>query len=135
MALGNFQLDIQRFVAKANGNIDLVIRKIALDLFSRVILKSPVDTGRFKGNWQVAIGSIPSGTLELSDKDGGATIAQVTAETLGLKAGDVITLVNNLDYARSLEYGHSKQAPAGMVRTTVQEYGAVVAQAANEVPK
>lgn len=155
MALGTFTLDIQRFVDKANGNLDLVVRKIALDLFLRVIEKSPVDTGRFKSNWQVAIGSIPNGTIELS-KDvshnehgkerelgkeargsfaGTASISRVQAEVLGLKAGDVIYLVNNLAYSRALEYGHSKQAPSGMVRTTVQEFGAVAAQAVNEVPK
>jgi len=133
VAFGNFTLDIQKFVDKANGNIDLVIKKIALDLFRRVIMKSPVDTGRFKGNWQIAIGAIPSGTLDLTDPSGSATISRVTATALGLKAGDVITLVNNLSYANRLEYGYSKQAPAGMVRTTVQEYPQVVTMAANEV--
>lgn len=135
MALGNFELDIQRFVAKAKGNIDLVVRKIALDLFRRVIMKSPVDTGRFKGNWQVAIGSIPAGVLAIDDKSGSATISKMTAAVLGLKAGQVIYLVNNLAYARKLEYGHSKQAPAGVVRTTLQEFPQVVSKAANEVPK
>lgn len=125
-----FSAQVAAFCAKAKGNADLVVRKIALDMFSRVIMKSPVDTGRFKGNWQVAIGSIPSGTLEIADKDGTATIAKVTAETLGVKAGDVIYLVNNLAYARPLEYGHSKQAPNGMVRLTIAEYGPVVSQAA-----
>lgn len=132
---GTFELDIARFVAKAKGNIDLVVRKVALDLFKRVIMKSPVDTGRFRGNWQVAIESIPAGTLALDDKGGTATIARVTAETLGLKAGQIIYLVNNLPYAIGLEYGHSKQAPSGMVRLSVLEYGAVVTKAANEVPK
>lgn len=122
----SFVLDIQRFVDKANGNLDLVVRKVALDLFKRVIMKSPVDTGRFRGNWQVAIGGIPAGTLALNDKAGTATIAKVTAATMGLRAGQVITLVNNLAYANALEYGHSKQAPNGMVRLTVTEYGAVV---------
>lgn len=133
MALGSFTLDIQRFVDKAKGNINLVVRKVALDLFSRVIEKSPVDTGRFKGNWQVAIGSIPAGTLELNDKDGSATISRVTAETLNLSAGQIIYLVNNLAYARRLEFGYSKQAPAGMVRITVTEYGAIVTDAVSEV--
>lgn len=133
MADNSFTLDIDRFVKKAKGNLNLVVRKVALDLFRRVIMKSPVDTGRFKGNWQVAIGSIPGGTLRVDDKDGTATISRVTATTLGLKAGDVITLVNNLPYARPLEYGHSKQAPAGMVRLSAMEYGAVVSKAAGEV--
>lgn len=130
-----FELDISKFVAKAKGNIDLVIRKIALDLFTRVIMKTPVKSGRARGNWQVAIESIPSGTLAIDDKAGTATLSKVTATTLGLKAGQTITLVNNLSYARKLEFGHSKQAPSGMVRTTLQEYGAVVTKAAVEVPK
>lgn len=125
-----FTLDIQRFVDKAKGKVDLVVRKVALDLFKRVIMKSPVRRGRFKGNWQVQIGSIPSGTIEVDDKDGSATIAKVAAEVLNLKAGDTIYLVNNLAYARKLEYGWSKQAPSGMVRISVQEYGAIVKQAA-----
>lgn len=135
MAMGSFELDISRFVEKANGNIDLVLRKISLDIFRRVIMKSPVDTGRFKGNWQVAIGTMPAGVLEIDDKSGTATIAKVTAVTLGLEAGQVIYLVNNLIYARPLEYGHSKQAPGGMVRITVQEFQGVANRAAGEVNK
>lgn len=135
MPLGSFTLDIQRFVDKANGNIDLVVRKIALDLFTRIVLKSPVDTGRFRGNWQVGIGAIPAGTLELNDKAGTATISRVTAATLGVSAGQTIYLINNLSYARRLEYGWSKQAPEGMVRKSVAEYPQVVRAAASEVSK
>lgn len=130
-----FELQVAAFVAKAKGNVDLVVRRVALDLFKRVIVKSPVDTGRFKGNWQVAIGAIPAGTLEIDDKAGTATIARMTATALNLKAGEIIYLVNNLEYARALEYGHSKQAPGGMVRITVAEFNAAVNKAASEVPK
>jgi hypothetical protein len=130
-----FTAQIGAFVEKAKGNMDLVVRKIALDMFSRVIQKSPVDTGRFKGNWQVAIGSIPAGTLKLDDKTGTATMAKVTAATLQLEAGQVIYLVNNLPYAQALEYGHSKQAPSGMVRLTIAEFNAAVERAAQSVPK
>lgn len=130
-----FAAQIADFVAKAKGNADLVVRKVALEMFSRVITKSPVDTGRFRGNWQVAIGSIPGGTLVLDDKAGTATIARVTAVALGLKAGEVIYLVNNLAYALPLEYGHSKQAPSGMVRLTIAEFQGVVTAAAASLPK
>lgn len=134
MSIGSFELNIQQFVDKAKGNIDLVLRKISLDMFSRVIMKSPVDTGRFRANWQVTINSILSGTISAVDKSGGATLSRVSATTLGMKAGDTITLVNNLSYARGLEYGRSKQAPNGMVRITLQEFGAVVTAAAGSVP-
>lgn len=135
MTLGNFELDIRRFVAKANGNTDLVIRKVALDLFKRVIMKTPVDSGRAKGSWTVAIGSIPADTIELEDKGGTATIARAAATVLGLKAGDIIYCVSSLAYIRRLEFGYSKQAPAGMVRISAAEYPGVVRQAAASVPK
>lgn len=130
-----FELDISRFVEKAKGNVDLVFRKISIEVFKRVILKSPVLTGRFRANWQVAIGSVPAGTLQIDDKAGTATIAKVTATALQVQAGQIITLVNNLAYALPLEYGHSKQAPNGMVRLTVLEFGGIVNKAANELPK
>lgn len=132
---GTFDVDIQRFVTKAKGNIDLVHRKVAIDLFRRVIMKSPVDLGTFKSNWQCAIGSIPSGVLNTVDKSGTATIARMSAVAATFKVGQVIYLVNNLAYARPLEYGHSKQAPGGMVRLSVAEFGAVIRKAASEVPK
>jgi hypothetical protein len=135
MSLGNFELDISRFVEKAKGNVDIVIRKVSLDLFKRVIITSPVRTGRFKSNWQVAIGSIPGGVYETFDGRGSATIAKATAATLNAKAGDIIYLVNNLHYASRLEYGYSKQAPGGMVRIAVLEYSGVVNKAAGEVNK
>lgn len=122
-----------QWVTKTERKMDTAVRKIALELFSRVILKSPVDTGRFRANWQVAVGSIPSGTLELDDRSGTATISKATAGTAGVKAGDVIYLVNNLPYAQRLEDGYSQQAPAGMVGLTVQEFQRVVRQIGAEL--
>lgn len=124
-----------QWVTKTEHKMDLAVRKIALELFSRVILKSPVDTGRFRANWQVAIGSIPSGTLELDDRSGTATISKATATTAGVKAGDVIYLVNNLPYAQRLEDGYSGQAPAGMVGLTVQEFQRIAQQIGFELVK
>ena len=99
-----------------------------------------LDAGMYQGNMHVCLrgagrlagGFLATGTLKLDDKAGTATIARVTAETLKLKAGEVIYLVNNLEYARALEYGHSKQAPKGMVRITVAEFPQVVRKAAQE---
>lgn len=107
---------VSAFVRKTEAKIETAHRKIALDAFTRVILRSPVDTGRFRGNWQVSIGSVPSGTLELDDKEGTVVIGKVQAEALNIKAGDSIYLVNNLPYAIPLELGHSNQAPGGMIR-------------------
>lgn len=133
MAVESFSLQIEKWTEETQKRVTLAVRKIALDVFERIILKSPVDTGRFRGNWQVQIGSIPTGTLEIDDKSGQVTLAKAQAEVLGVKAGDTIFLINNLPYAQRLEYGWSNQAPEGMVRTTVAEYQPIVDQVVREI--
>jgi len=113
---------MQRWADESEEKLALAVQKISLEMFSRVILRSPVDTGRFRANWQVAIGRVPSGTLQLEDPSGRATISEAQATALRVKPGDTIALVNNLPYAQRLEDGWSSQAPAGMVGLTVQDF-------------
>ena len=126
--MAGFADQVRAWERKTERKMDLAVRKIALEMFRRIILKSPVDTGRFRGNWQIAIGSVPDGTLELDDKTGTATIAKGAAIALGMNAGDIVYFANNLPYARRLEEGYSQQAPAGMVALTVQEFQSIVRQ-------
>lgn len=135
---GTFELDISKFVEKAKGNVDQVIRRAALDIFRRVVIKSPVDTGRFKSNWQVAINSVPTGLAPGSEPGKEKYNTEVAFERIntGLllaKSGDVLWLVNNLSYARRLEYGWSDQAPKGMVRLTILEWNNAVSKAAQSM--
>lgn len=111
----------------------MAVQKISLEMFSRVILRSPVDTGRFRANWQVAIGSVPTGTLEISDKAGTITVGKAQAAALGVQVGQTIALVNNLPYAQRLENGSSKQAPGGMVALTVQDFQVIAQKIGIEV--
>ena len=135
--MGDFAADVAKAGTKTLKKMDLGVRKISLELFSKVILRSPVDTGLFRGNWQVSVGSIPSGTLEIEDKDGTATVSKAAAAAAGVKAGDIIYLANNLPYAMRLEEGgypdgpkvlngRSSQAPDGMVTLTAQEFKSIV---------
>lgn len=130
-----FELQIAKFIEKAEGNVDLVFRKVALEMFTRVVIKSPVDEGRFKSSYVVSIDTIPTGIPDTIDKSGAPSFARIKAAVLDLKAGHVITMCSNLEYARPLEYGHSKQAPNGMVRLTIAEWNSVVNKAVSELPK
>lgn len=131
MAMGSFSIALRAFENRAAGNMRLVIQKIALEAFKRVVEKSPVDTGRFRANWGVKIGSPYAGQVEAFDRDGARTISKLTVDVAAWNAQGSIYLCNNLAYSIPLEYGHSKvQAPAGMVRVTVAEMGGVAAQVA-----
>lgn len=85
--------------------------------------------GRFRGNWQVGVNVRPQGELERIDASGSATIADGSSAISGARAGDMIWLSNNLPYALRLEFGHSKQAPGGMVRITAATWQAKIDEA------
>ena len=120
--MSKFTLDIAKFVKKAKINQDVAVRKITFELFSRVIMKSPVDTGRFRGNWFTQIGSVSSNVNHsLFDKSGSVALNQAGAIAAKIEAGDVIYMSNSLPYAGRLEYGYSQQAPVGMVRVSIKQ--------------
>lgn len=118
-----FSDDIRKFAEKTNLSMDIIVRKVTIDLARGVIGRSPVDTGRFKGNWMLGVGSVNTLTLpDITDKDGGDTLEKIGQALDSVRAGQTLYLTNSLPYAIPLEYGHSGQAPNGMVRLTVREY-------------
>jgi len=131
--MGSFSLDLSRFCKNANADMQTVIRKISFEAFRRIVLRTPVDTGRARANWGVAIGT-PGTTYDitLADKSGQATLAKAADGTMGWNCRGSIFLTNNLPYIGALEYGHSQvQAPNGMVRVTMEEMIAWCNNAAN----
>ena len=85
--------------------------------------------GRFRGNWQFSIGTPAEGTLDQVDPVGGVTLAKLRLQVQALTAGETAYIVNNLPYGVPLEYGHSTQAPGGMVRMTLARYQQIVDEA------
>lgn len=124
-----FSLQLAKFADKAGRNAETVIRKVAIDLLARFILRSPVDTGRFRANWQVGLSAVGN-RLDATDKAGTVTIRTGEIIINGTPMGTSIWISNSLPYARRLEYGWSKQAPAGMVRVTLTEFQKLLGVAA-----
>lgn len=85
--------------------------------------------GRFRGNWQFSIDSPADGVLDQIDPSGNVSIAVLRTQVQSLTIGQTAYLVNNLPYAVPLEYGHSKQAPGGMVRITLARFQQIVDEA------
>lgn len=111
-----FAIDLRRFGELTEEKATLIFRKIALDLDRAIVLSTPVDTGRARGNWFPSLGS-PSNAVDpnAQDKSGGAAIARAVGTVSGAKYGMVIWFTNNLPYILPLENGWSRQAPQGMV--------------------
>lgn len=130
---GNFELDIRRFVNHVNDNLDLVTKSIVLSLMRSVILKSPVKTGRFKGNWQYGNNQIPSGIIIDFDPSGTTTLINAANNFPVNSFGMVHYIVNNLPYSIRLENGWSRKAPSGMVGLAISELDGIVRRSVNEV--
>lgn len=121
-----FTADIHKFIDKAGANAEAVVRQTCYEIAERVVERTPVDTGYARACWQADL--TPQVKFRLSGEgsepapapaDFGVVIAQMTL-------GSTLYLMNNARYIRKLEYGHSAQAPQGMVRRTVAEIPAIV---------
>lgn len=133
----SFAKQISAFGVKTKEQMDFFVFTVCTEITNGIVLKTPVDTGRARANWFPSL-DVPDGTVSTRvDPNGATTIA--TAQGIAKEAaGRVFYLSNNLPYIRHLEYGlygkpqgsangpktvggFSKQAPAGMVRTTINE--------------
>lgn len=121
----SFAGDIKKFAEKTKLRLDQVHRKVVFDLANSVVKMSPVDTGRFRNNWQIAEGAANTTTTKTTGDP--THRLQGYAKTVSL--GGVVYITNSLPYAIPLEYGWSQQAPNGMVRVTVRDYEQYIANA------
>lgn len=128
----SFAFDVSKWVEKAKGRSDVVVRKVAFDMGAQIVYKSPVKSGRFRGNWFMGVDVRPTVSTQDTDKDGSKTIARMQTLSPQIFAGAVVYVTNNLPYSLPLERGTSTQAPQGVVRVTVENYPGVVQQAVAE---
>ena len=131
--MGKFTLQVGAFAKRAGINCDLVARKVGIEMASQIVLRTPVKTGRARGNWNTTIGSANYAVTESFDKAGAATIAEAAATLSGFRCGPSIWIANGLPYIGKLENGSSIQAPGGMVAVTVTEFRGMIGRAAREV--
>ncbi len=99
----------------ARRQIEQQAIRLVLDLVAALMRATPVDTGHARRNWFASIGQP---VTEATITGGAAANAQVTAYKL--EAGP-LWVSNPVDYVWFLNYGTSKQAPAGWIETTVYQ--------------
>ena len=97
--------------------------EIAVDLWSRIILRTPVDIGIARGGWIASLGEPSEFSPIRIDKEGSATIAEAIAVLSPTRNPfEPLFLSNNVIYIQPLEDGHSRiQAPQGMVAVSLEE--------------
>lgn len=126
-----FRQKVSKFVENCEKRPEQAARAIGLNLLRSVVQASPVDTGRFRGNWNVQFDAAPQ-VSDTKDTSGGSTISRGLDVLNRFKLGmGKIFILNHLPYSIRLEYGHSEQAPSppGIVRLTVQRFNEFVGSA------
>lgn len=144
MANQSFAANIQKFADKTGLKVITIMKKLAFDGLRGVMLKSPVDTGRFRANWRVGLNRVvkttsdkfitkekgkpaPSGSVDQGSLASGNSVLAT------MKWTDTIYITNNVPYAGALERGHSKQAPHGVLAVTFAELKAGLETAVKSV--
>lgn len=120
--------DMKKAISNMLGEQQRIVKGTILATCSRIVKRTPVDTGRLRANWQASINTEASGELSKTDKSGGSVINEASNKLASLQVmKDVYMLSNNLPYAGRIENGYSGQAPAGMMRISVAETNAAIA--------
>jgi len=123
------------------------VRKTGLVLVRQIVKACPVDTGRFKGSWDIEIDRWPTGTPLGPEGTGGnsgqasrASNSRASKAVAELKTAtkipEFVGVANNLPYGPVLEYGraaggsgrsggqvlvaHSQKQNPGFVRAAVE---------------
>jgi hypothetical protein len=126
---GSFALELAKFAEQATEAIDASLREVIFEVAGSLIRMSPVDSGRFRGNWQFSLMTPDNSTTLNVDPTGKETLGRIVAEAGAFTAGQVAYITNSLPYAIPLEYGHSTQTPQGMVRVTLARFQQIVNEA------
>lgn len=139
-------MDLNNFCEKNKVAIKEVRKNYAFALYSSIVKKTPVDTGRARANWNVSVGSPDLSTTEDTRKT-----PKLKDKMPDPNGDESIFISNNLPYITKLEYGgypnppkkgsgktvngYSKQAPEGMVGVTLANNEAIFNAALRSVKK
>lgn len=125
----NFEDIINQWVEEVEVKTEDILQTSTYLIGKEVVTLSPVDTGLFKGNWQLTIGAPTDHSLVRYDKDGTQVLSDMSRVVRTFTPGQIAYIQNTVEYGYDLEYGSSNQAPDGMVRITEAKFQMIVDQA------
>lgn len=143
MSVQQFAASLNKWVKDLGPYLDQVVQHVAFECAENIIVGgefapgSPVDTGFFRANWIVSLDVMPAMDAVVAPVKGTkidqVALANAEVVLLGAKAGRKLFIVNPVVYGPPLEFGHSKQAPEGMVRITAAAGQPIVDKVAREM--
>jgi hypothetical protein len=121
--MAEFTIDPSKWVKKTIENIDKVRRGYAFEVFSRVVMETPVSDGvdgygriikdngvrhtggRARGGWLPSVDQPAEGIPSTKDETGQETIRKIKDVIESAKGDQSLFLTNNVPHVKTLEYG------------------------------
>ena len=144
--MAKWTMDLNKYVKDKDTEIKEVRKTYAFALYSSIVKKTPVDTGRARGNWNITVGH-DNTTASTRTTPQFKSVTDVPK----VEGDETIYISNNLPYITKLEYGgfpnppkkgngktvngYSKQAPEGMVGVTLANNQNIFDSAVRSVKK
>lgn len=118
-------------MAAVGASLDAYVGDLGVEVRWRVARRTPVATGRARGNWRLGLDQPDWHTdVDFFDPDGTTGDAEAREIARNAKAGMTLWITNGLPYIVPLDRGHSQKAPAGFIELTQAEIPFVARQLA-----
>ena len=129
MTAKEFSNTLLDFVVLAEGDISKIIRKTVIDIFGKIVERSPVDTGLYKSSHGLSVEEPNLDSLRKVAQKVKLTpeeIQMMNAEQIAAFDwtidDDAIYFYNPVEYAKFLENGSSGRAPSGVYAISLTEF-------------
>ena len=118
-----FASDIKKATEKYKEGYNTVVTESLFKVGRSIAFMTPVKEGRAQGNWFASLN-----TYDGTRKSDATTPQYDQIESIAnISVGEIFYLTNNLPYIGKLEFeGHSTQAPQGMVRVSLENFGSML---------
>lgn len=117
---------VRRWAKNVERQFTQINRGAIAELGRRTIERTPVDTGRARAGYHVTVHSQGVHISNSLDPSGQATAERIRGAVSFVTLGQTVWLTNNVPYIIRLEYGFSRQSPAGFMRITAREWQSIV---------
>lgn len=131
----NFAAQVDDWVKATDLRMLAVFRESAQRVASIAANGVPVDTGFARASVRASLEEMPQIVTGSKGEEGQAYPAdfgQITAVIASAQLGQTVYVGWTASYVLALEYGHSKQAPAGFVRLAAAQWQTVVSEVTQE---
>lgn len=124
-----YKKDIRGWVKGMKASILDFKNAVSVEMHTRIVQGTPIDTGRAKASWNINPGTADESVYPVVPENAKLPREVAHAEAfskhpIAFKTKNPITVIsNNLDYIVELENGKSRQSPPGyMVQMVLTEY-------------